>query len=377
MGIKRYLEEPVRNDLQKKIVLLSGPRQVGKTTLSKQIVPAFTYLSHDSAPDRAMIRKMEWPRDTELVVFDELHKMKDWKTWIKGVFDTRGVPPGLLVTGSARLDVIRKGGDSLAGRFFSYRLHPFTVREICDHSAATPREALDRLLDFGGFPEPYLSGDADSARRWRKSLLDTVVRHDLLDLERIRDVRSIDILIDLLRARVQSPTSYVSLARELQVSPHTIRSWLAVLESLCLVFPVRPYSSGIARSLRKEPKYYFYDSGSAEGGLGARLENTVAAALLMGLHYLEDTTGRSTALHYLRDKEKNEVDFLCVVDGAPVLMVEVKTGDDSFSPALFKFHRHLPAVRAVQVVLNLERKRSSGDIDMLPAAEFLRRLSFT
>ena len=374
--MQRYLEGHIRQDLEKKIVLLSGPRQVGKTTLSKQIWDSFVYLSYDSGPDREMLRKMEWDRNARLVIFDELHKMKNWKSWIKGVYDTRGIPPGILVTGSSRLDLVRKGGDSLAGRFFSYRLHPLTVREICALLPETPAEALENLLKLGGFPEPYLEKDENMARRWRLSHLDTIIRQDLLDLEKIRDLKSIEILVDLLKSRVGSPVSHNALAGDLQISPHTAKHWLELLEGLCVIFAVRPYHRNIARSILKEPKYYFYDIGAVEGGQGAKLENAVATALLRELHFFEDTTGRKGHLHYLRDKEKNEVDFLVVLENRPCLMVEVKTDDDHFSKSIFHFQKRLPGVRSIQVVYQLERRKSSGDADMIGVDEFLRYLSF-
>jgi predicted AAA+ superfamily ATPase len=375
--MNRYLEDAIRADLATKIVILSGPRQVGKTTLSKQLTASYVYLNYDSAADRRIIRSGEWSRDTELVVFDGLHKMKNWKAWIKGIYDTETIPPGLLLTGSARLDTYKKGGDSLAGRFFAYRLHPLTIKEICGFLDETPRQALDALIRFGGFPEPYLRKNDTHAKRWRKTLVDTVIREDLLDLEKVRDIKSIEILIDLLRSRVGSTTSYSSLAEELQVSVHTVKHWLQILENLCVVFPVRPYHRNIARSLLKEAKYYLYDTGGVEGDTGARLENIVALALLRELHLLEDTQGSKGELRYLRDKDKNEVDFLAVIDGKPTLLVEVKTGDDSFSKSLYRFQGYLPGARAVQVVYDLRRAKSvpGRHMTMAPAHEFLEKFT--
>jgi len=372
--VRRYLEDPIKKDLGEKIVILSGPRQVGKTTLSRQLVPSYAYLNYDSSSDRRMIRKAEWPRDAQIVIFDELHKMKNWKSWIKGIYDTEGIPPGILITGSARLEASRKAGDSLAGRFFSYRLHPLTVKEICAMLGETPEEALDSLVRFGGFPEPYLKKSELSAKRWRRTHIDTIIRQDLLDLERIREIKSVEILIDLLRERVGSSTSFSSLAEDLQVSIPTVKHWLQVLENLYVVFAVRPYHRNIARSILKEPKFYFYDAGAVEGDLGAKLENVVASALLRELHWLEDTTGSKVSLHYLRDKEKREVDFLALIDNRPSLMVEVKAGEDSFSKSLLRFQGFLKGTEAVQVVYGLRRKKSTPLMKMLPIAEFLGEL---
>ncbi|MCP4578667.1 MAG: ATP-binding protein [Deltaproteobacteria bacterium] len=369
--MKRYLQKFIRSDLEQKIVLLSGPRQVGKTTLSKQLTTSHAYLNFDASSDRRIIRSQEWDRDCELVIFDELHKMRKWKSWTKGVYDTEGISPSLLVTGSARLDTYRKGGDSLAGRFFYYRLHPLTVKEICDQLGEPPQTALDNLLRLGGFPEPYLKNSEKFAKRFRRIHTDTIIREDLLDLERVRDIKSMEILIDLLRNRVGSTTSFTALANDLQVSIHTVKHWLQILENLYIIFAVRPYHKNIARSLLKESKYYLYDTGSVSGDLGAKLENTVACALLRDLHLIEDTTGSRVSLHYLRDKEKREVDFLPVIDNHPVCMVEVKVSDDNFSPALFRFHGMLKQTNPFQIVYRLKHKKTKNGARMLPVHEFL------
>ena len=374
--MERYLESYIKNDLQEKIVLLSGPRQVGKTTLSRQLIPSHSYLNYDASSDRKIITAEEWTRDVDLVIFDELHKMKNWKSWIKGIYDSEGTSPALLVTGSARLDTYKKGGESLAGRFFPFRLHPLTVKEICHHLDEEPETALNILLKVGGFPEPYLKNSEIFAKRWRRVHTDTIIREDLLDLERVRDIKSIEILIDLLRERVGSTISYTSLANDLPVSIHTIKHWLQILENMYIIFPVRPYHKNIARSILKESKYYLYDTGAVVDDFGAKLENTVACALLRELHFLEDTTGSKGVLHFLRNKEKQEVDFLVVIDNKPVCLVEVKTTDDTFSPSLFRFHKFLPTATPVQIVHKLKHKKSKGAATMLPVHEFLKNVQF-
>jgi predicted AAA+ superfamily ATPase len=324
-----------------------------------------------------MIMREEWPRDAALIIFDELHKLKNWKSKIKGIYDTAGLPPGLLVSGSARLETSRKGGDSLVGRFFTYRLHPLTVKEIIASLKEKPATALAKLLTLGGFPEPYLQNDQAYAKRWRRTLLDSILRGDLLDLERVRDLKSMEILIDLLRARVGSTTSFSFLAQDLQVSVHTVKHWLQILEDLCVVFSVRPYHRNIARSLLKEPKYYFYDTGAVEGGIGPRLENTLALALCRELQWVEDMTGSRMALHYLRDRDGNEVDFLALIDGKPVLMVEGKTGDDAFAKALWHFGRYFPQTPKIQAVLELKRSKEKDGVSMVPAHEFLATVTIS
>jgi uncharacterized protein len=369
--VQRALTPSMSDDLDRKIVLLTGPRQVGKTTVSRSLRPNYQYLNFDSHEHRRILTNQEWDRSTDLLVLDEIHKMPRWKSWIKGIYDTEGVRPRLLVTGSARLDVFRKGGDSLAGRHFLYRLHPFTVREL--KGTIDSGEALRRILEVGGFPEPFLNIGSLQAERWRKSHLDVVIREDLLDLEKVRELKSIEILVSLLRERVGSTISYSSLSEDLGVSVHTVKHWLEILENLFVIFKVSPYSRDIARSLKKESKYYLFDTGAVENGMAAKLENAVACALLAELHQLEDTSGKKCALHFMRDKEKNEVDFVAFVDKKPKCLVEVKLKGDVFSKSLFKFRTALNDRRltSLQVVHQLDQRRSKEGILMVSAKEFL------
>jgi predicted AAA+ superfamily ATPase len=366
----------VKNDLSEKIVLLTGPRQSGKTTLARMLVNDFDYFNYDLAEHRVALMEKSWRRDCALVIFDELHKMKNWKSWIKGIFDTRGLKPPMLVTGSARLDTARKMGDSLAGRFFQYRLHPLDLKEV--KAELAPEEAFDRVLRFGGFPEPFLKGEEIFYNRWRKSHLDIILRQDLLDLESVRSIADLETLIELVRRRVGSPVSSRSLSEDLQRDPKTIKRWLELLERMDVIFKVTPYHKNIARSLLKEPKYYFYDTGQVSGDAGAKLENMVAGALLKELHFLEDTLGRRCMLHYLRDKEGREIDFLIMIDNRPVLMIEVKWSEERLSRNFSIFSKYLPHTPGIQLAGKLEREKSFGSgLRIVRAAPWLADLDLT
>lgn len=353
--MKRSIEDALKIDLDKKLVLLSGPRQVGKTTLSRALYPdTAEYFNMDNVEHRLLIQKQAWRRDCDLVIFDELHKIRKWKNWIKGIYDTEGVRPRLLVTGSSRLDIYRKGGDSLAGRFHYYRLHPFSVAEIKGQYKADT--TLEHIMRFGGFPEPFLKGSDGDAKRWRRSHIDRILREDLLDIAAIRNLRSMETLVELLRNAVGSAISYESMSRDLQVSPHTVKLWITILESLYIVFVVTPYHRNIARSLIKQPKIYFYDTGLVRDDEGARFENAVACALLKRLHYLEDTAGEKCALHYVRDKEKREVDFLTVRDKKTEWLIEAKLTDTE-TASLKHFCGFFPReTTPILLVRNLKRE---------------------
>lgn len=367
--MKRILSSSISKDLKKKLVLLSGPRQVGKTTLSKQLVTHFQYLNFDESEHRKIIKEKLWDRSTQLIIFDELHKKLKWKSWIKGVYDTEKIPPELIITGSARMDVFKRGGDSLAGRHFSYRLHPFTLKELKGQFDAD--EGLKRLMNVGGFPEPFLEGSEEFAKRWRKTHIDKILKEDLLELEQVRQIKSMEILVDLLSERVGSSVSFSSLARDLEVSPNTVKHWIQILESLYVIFVVPPYSKNIARAILREPKIYFYDVGRVKNDPAMRFENLVACSILKELHFGEDTRGEKNHLYYIRDKQKREVDFLVMRDKKIESLVEVKLSDDSFAKSLLHFTNEIGVNKAYQVVLNLKNKKSTGVARMISGKDFL------
>lgn len=283
--------------------------------------------------------------------------MPKWKQWLKGVFDTEGVIPSLVVTGSARLDTYKKVGDSLAGRYFQYRLHPFDVRELVNLKyKLTPDEIVDRLMQVGGFPEPFLEGDKNFYNIWKKSHLDIILRQDLIDLEAVKNIKQIELLIDLLKTKVGSPISYSSLSEDLQVSDKTVKRWLEVLENMYVVFKIIPFSKNIARSTLKQPKYYFYDIARVPDE-AARLENLVAASLLKEIHFRQDYVGENWDIYYLSKKGSGEIDFLVTKDGRPEKMIEVKMSDGEPSKN-FHIFKELQGIDKTQLVKNLKREKT-------------------
>jgi hypothetical protein len=352
----RYITSAIRLDLQKKMVFIGGPRQVGKTTLARHLLADAgqgRYFNWDYDEDRRALLQKRWSREDALLVFDELHKYPRWKTWIKGLHDVAGEVHRILVTGSARLDVYRQGGDSLMGRYHYWRLHPFTLDEIPNGIAM--QDAFQRLMTVGGFPEPFLANDLRESRRWRKERFDRVLQEDIRDLESIKNIQHLRLFLDLLRARVGGMVVLANLAGDIQVAPQTAKAWLEALERMYVLFRVPPYSQNIARALIKPPKVYFFDNGDVSEEQGPRFENLVAATLLKRLHYLEDYGGHRCELRYIRDKEGREVDFAVVKDGVLEELIEVKYSDEELSPALRYFNERLHPSRATQIVATLDK----------------------
>ena len=313
--IKRYLDELVLADLSRKLVVLTGPRQVGKTTLARQLMqnlqPA-RYLNWDVTGDRAVLQRQSWPPTGRMLVFDEIQKMPGWKNWLKGVVDGRPADQALLVTGSARMETFRQSGESLAGRYFAYRLHPISVREWCTQQGGTAQMALEHLLVRGGFPEPCLATDSIQAERWRAQYITDLIREDVLEFSRVQEIGIMRVFVDLLRERVGSPLSLASIARDLAVSPTTLRRYLDILQALFIVFVIHPWHRNIARALLQAPKVYFYDAGLVRGDEGLRFENAVAGMLLKHAQFRIDTQGQDISLHYVRTKDGGRRSGFCL-----------------------------------------------------------------
>jgi predicted AAA+ superfamily ATPase len=351
---------------------------VGKTTLSRQLMSKFKgsqYLNWDVLADRMVLQKQSWSPSADLLVMDEIHKMPNWKTWLKGVIDARPSGQALLVTGSARMDTFRQSGESLAGRYFSFRLHPISVHEWCTQEEVSPAIALDHLLERGGFPEPCLAPNAIEADRWRAQYFTDLIREDVLEFSRLHEITTMRLFIELLRERVGSPLSLASIARDLAVSPTTLKHYLEILKALFIVFTIQPWHHNIARSMLQMPKVYFFDTGLVRGDPGIRLENAVAGMLLKQTDFLRDSTGQDAGLHYVRTKDGAEVDFALSNGQQLTHLIECKLGDTKPHTALTRFAAQFSEAKAMQLVFNLRQEEFRNGIAITDAAKWLNTLA--
>lgn len=340
----RYLTAQVKHDLKQKMVFIAGPRQVGKTTIAQSLPGAKTgYLNWDIAEHRDRILRRELPPGL-LWIFDEIHKYRRWRNYLKGLYDGRRPGQKILVTGSGRLDLYRFGGDSLQGRYHMLRLHPFSVAEL---ELVKPKQLLD-LLKLGGFPEPWLSGSEREARRWSREYRSLLIREEITALERVQDLGQLEVMMLSLPNRVGSPLSINALREDLQVAHKTAASWLDVMERLFAIFRLSPFGSPLIRAVKKEQKHYHLDWSIVPDD-GPRFENLVACHLIKWVHYQQDTEGLDLELRYFRDKDGREVDFIVVDKHKPILIVECKWGDAEIDKSLKYFKSKFPKTEAWQI----------------------------
>jgi predicted AAA+ superfamily ATPase len=367
----RYLEDPIRTDLKSKMVFLGGPRQVGKTTLAQSLIPQYrddhpAYLNWDNDDHKLRIKNREWPKNEKLIVLDEVHKFKNWRNLVKGFYDTLRNTHSFLVTGSARLDHFRKGGDSLLGRYHYYRLHPYSLPELKYKSGC-----LEQLSRYGGFPEAFTLADDRNLRRWHNQRLHRLIRTDLRDWEDVKDLDKIFSLAEELPNRVGSPLSLNSLSNDIEVDFKTIKRWLNILSSLYYSFQISPYGSPKIRAVKKEQKLYLWD-WSQISSPGIRFENLVASHLLKYCHYMEDVEGYRMELRFLRDTDKREVDFVVLKEKKPIFAVECKQGEKSVSPHLFYFKNRTQIPHFYQVHMGRAHQQIDDKISLLPFEAFCK-----
>jgi len=393
--MERYLNQHIFEDLNEKMVFIGGPRQVGKTTLSNQVASKFfnifEYVNWDVDKDRKKILELSFSPDTELIIFDEVHKYKNWKNHIKGFYDTAKDKYKIIVTGSARLDLYRKGGDSMMGRYHYHRLHPISYAEAAGYSHLfdidnfektyhiqfhqPKQEILSDLFTFGGFPELFIKKNKRKTKRWQNERKKRMIKEDIRDTELIREFSLFQILVDILPSKIGSVFSMNSLREDINVTHQTLSKWMDLLDNFYYCFRIYPYNSSEIKSLKKEPKLYLWDY-SENTDTGIKFENLIAVHLLKFVHHIYDTYGTSAELKYLRDLSKRETDFVIVIDKKPVIAVEVKLSSTKISVPLKYFKRKLNIPFSFQVVMedNIDFLDIKSNIRVISASLFLSGL---
>ena len=355
------------------MVFLGGPRQVGKTTFAQAQIKNYKdehpdYLNWDSVDDRKRILNGDWPRSEKLIIFDEVHKFVKWRSLVKGFYDKLKNTHQFMITGSARLDYYRKGGDSLLGRFHYYRMHPLSLPEI---SPTYDKRDMEHLYLFGGFPEPYLKSDTVTLKRWHRQRRDRIIYSDIRDLENVKEISNIELLAEALPERIGSPLSRKNLAQDLEVDFKTVERWLTILDNVYYSYRIMAFGPPKIKAVKKEQKIYFWDWSEVESE-GAKWENFVASHLLKYCHYIEDSQGEKMELRFLRDVEGREIDFVVLKQNKPLFAVECKSGEKALSPHIKYFEQRTKIPKFYQVHRGTKHQAISDKIEILPFTEFCK-----
>ena len=358
------------------MVFIGGPRQTGKTTLVKQLLKTYKedlnnkYLNWDSGHDREMIIRENFPKEKGFLILDEIHKYSNWRQILKGLFDKRGHELKIFVTGSARLDYYRRGGDSLQGRYHFYRLLPLTYKELRSNKISD----LNDLLKYGGFPEQFLMSSEKVSRRWSKEYRTRIIQDDLRDLENVSDIGKLEHIAIRLPDLVGSPLSINALREDISTSHQTVARWLNILENIYMIFRLYPFGAPKIRAVKKEAKHYHFDWNLISDP-GARFENFTAIHLLKWCYFMEDSEGKDIELRYFRDIDKREVDFVILEDKKPTQFIECKYHKKRISTSLKYLKKRFPKVKAIQIV-NEENVNyiTKDDIEVISAVDFFNNL---
>jgi uncharacterized protein len=375
--IRRFYESIIQNHIEKysQMIFISGPRQVGKTTIAKTFKTSEkSYLNWDNTNHRKIILGDIFnyiesnllsilTKTKPCIIFDEIHKFKDWKNFIKGIYDQYKEDLTIIVTGSAKLDVYNKGGDSLMGRYFNYQIFPLSVHELLQQpyqkNLIQPQQVLNEkywqaLIQRGGYPEPYLKNNDEFTSLWQKSRLSQLFREEIRDYANIQNIDQLELLGQLITHQTGNQTNYSNLAKKIRVSEATVRNWYTLLENTYFCFNIYPWTKNVNRSILKAPKTYLYD-WSLCAGKGAMVENFVASHLLKAISFWNNTGQGDFGLFYLRNKDKREVDFLVTRKNEPWFLAEVKSSyKQPLSDNLRFYQEQLNAPYAFQLAFDME-----------------------
>ncbi|MCK5510473.1 ATP-binding protein [Candidatus Parcubacteria bacterium] len=393
---KSYLSLWKEQSQEKEMVFLAGPRQAGKTTLTKEIAQNFKnnfYFNWDILSNKKILIKNPTffeninriDNSKPFIIFDEIHKYKNWKNYLKGIYDEFFQEYLFLISGSGRLDTYQKGGDSLAGRYLMFHLFPFTISELSAkkrlfsnfikdpisnfqiNNLATTRKNWKKLFELSGFPEPFAKNKKTFWTKWTKNYTNQIIREDIRDISNIKNVNNVEILFSLLPSKVGSPISVNNLANDIQIANKTAQDWLNLFDTTYLTFKLSPWTKKISRAITKEKKIYLFNYPIIQEE-GERFENMVAVELYRIIHYWNESGYGNFKLHYIRNKEKEEVDFAISNNNAPIMLIETKNSDTKISKSLINFQNilNIPAIQLVNKQ-NIYRIQKNNDNKILVA----------
>ena len=318
------------------ILTITGPRQSGKTTLSRLLAPELPYFSLEDPDTRAFAS--EDPRAflrqvSNGAIFDEIQRVPELFSYLQGIVDADRRMGRYILTGSSQFELIESITQSLAGRASLLTLLPFSLAEL--QAAGHSPSSVDALLHAGLFP-PIHDRQVDPTV-WLQDYISTYLERDVRQILNIQDLATFQRFVQLCAGRIGQLLNVTSLAVDAGITRVTAESWLSVLQASHLVFLVRPWFTNLNKRLIKTPKLYFSDPGLAAWFLGVRTASHISAHPQRGTLFenwvmtellkAQTNRGIKTSLHFLRDKEGHEIDALIETGPNSFQAVEIKSGE--------------------------------------------------
>jgi len=358
-------------------VTILGPRQSGKTTLSKMVFPDYQYCSLEEPDIRRQAQndpKGLLANFSDGVILDEIQRVPELLSYLQGIIDNNPKPGRFILTGSHQPQVHCAVSQSLAGRTAMLELLPFSIDEISQYNRKS--DCPYKMIIEGFYPR--LHDNQLRPERFYGSYLSTYIERDIRALINLKDLTHFEEFLRLIAGRVGQLVNYSSIANDVGVSSTTIKNWVSVLKASYILFELPPYFTNIRKRVMKSSKLYFVDVGLAAWLLGLKTASQVQRDPLRGTLYenlliMEVVKrilnhGERPNLHFYRDARGNEVDLL-IQNARQFSAIEIKSGQ-TFQPEFISGIEHFKkaynsdvAVRTI-VWCNGQRKTKYKDTDI-------------
>ena len=358
MFIDRKISNQIKEAAKKyPIILLTGARQTGKTTLVKHLFADYTYYNLEF-PDIRLIAKSD-PRNfltsAQKMIIDEAQYVPELFSFIQALSDDENINGKYIITGSNNFYLLQNAGQSLAGRVAIFFLNPFTANELKRHKLLYHNEI--QQIFYGFYPRIY--NQKLKPNKWFANYVNTYLYKDIRNMQNIKDIHLFTEFLHLSAANTSQIVNYNKISNIIGVDNKTIKSWYSLLEASFLLFTVRPYYKNFGKRISKRPKIYYTDTGLVSYLINIRsyeqiqyhpLRGALFETLIMSeINKFLQAKNIFIPLYFWRDASGNEID--CIIENANnLLCIEIKSAK-TFNTNLIKGLKHFPATNAHKIII--------------------------